>query len=805
MATISFYDNSFYVYGYATYDLARRVASGTELFRYDLRREFWDIVKTQGLNPGPRSVHYSCIYLEELYIIYGLMPEYSYEYDSIFKFNFRSGNWSFVAKNPGHKGFLSASILIEEKFYFLYGRSFSSYTNAVSFIDLSKPHLLPEYISPNWISPSARVNHCSFIVNENMYIFGGSNGDSSSNKEFYNDMWSFNFNYENWTTIKPFGEVPSERSNFCSVIFSGDVLALFGGVGPSGYLNDLYYFQETSQKWTQVKPENSGPSGRSGCCMAYGEDKLFIVGGKNEDSGFNEIWIFNLITNEFYLSEVKIGGSSFFQIQDIIDSICWIESENDYLKLSLVGGVDSVAYPNLNLIEVKFFQNSTFNISKFNISDFRSQGVVGTDTSLIRTGKYGVRLGGTVFTWMVFSNVYLFDFQEKTLIPLNLTEKFNFFGHSAVHFQKSVYVFGGGTSNEIYKSFTKFKARMLKIEFEKKDNFTLTCSHGTSGRECQPCRPGTYADEGVCEKCPKGKYNRLFAATSIEQCLPCPAGYFTNKEGSSFCYQCESMFSCPIGTVTPKGLMGVKGNSSVQPKVYQDQREIVHGIVLKLWYSAAGVCAIVCVFSIGLGIFWDQIRKIDFFVSNHHNDLGVAIVHRKTSFGGLFSLFFVMVSIVTISGGFLSFYLDNISEIQALVPLISLDTSVQANFLRFEFVFYSYGGNCVEKSECSSKIKVFQDGLSSASRYIECSFIEDECKVTVNYLSSSIKRKNAEVFLSLEEQSSYATGLSLNISASSSIPNEISSVFVAFQTSSESLLLKGTTPSIFYYKFTPSV
>ena len=216
------------MYGYATYDLVLRKATGSELFRYDLESFTWDIVKTYSRPPGPRSIHYSCIYLDELYIFYGLMPEYSYEYDSIFKFNFKTGNWTAVGVNTSHKNFLATSLLISNKFYFIYGRNFKSFMNSVSFIDLNKPGLFPEYLSPNWVSPSSRVYHCSFIVNDNMYIFGGSNGDNSINEKFYNDIWSFSLTSEKWSLVKQLGLIPSERSNFGSIVISGDVFIIFG-------------------------------------------------------------------------------------------------------------------------------------------------------------------------------------------------------------------------------------------------------------------------------------------------------------------------------------------------------------------------------------------------------------------------------------------------------------------------------------------------------------------------------------------------------------------------------------------------
>ena len=134
-----------------------------------------------------------------------------------------------AAINTHHQSFLSAGLQIDNKYYFINGRNISTFFNSISFIDFSKPGLQHEYISSNWLSPTARVSHCSFVVNENMYMFGGYFGNSYDIEIYYNDVWSFSFKYENWTSVKVFGNTPSERSNFGWAIISGDVLVVFGG------------------------------------------------------------------------------------------------------------------------------------------------------------------------------------------------------------------------------------------------------------------------------------------------------------------------------------------------------------------------------------------------------------------------------------------------------------------------------------------------------------------------------------------------------------------------------------------------
>lgn len=736
--------------------------------------------------------------------MYGAISELSIEFDTIFKFNFETSVWTLAAINTHHQSILSAGLQIDEKYYFIYGRNLSTFFNSISFIDFSKPGLQHEYLSVNWLSPSARVSHCTFVINENMYLFGGYYGDSFNDEVYYNDMWSFSFKYENWSSITVYGNTPSERSNFGWVVISGDVLVVFGGKGPNGYLNDMFYFKESSKTWNKIIAENVGPTSRSDSCMAYYNSILYIVGGRNDAGGLGEVWLYSFITNQFTLSSIKIDINLKIFIKNIISPYCWIEWSSKNHSLFIAGGADSGTFPNLNLIQFTFYEDTyLINISIF--SDFMNRGIIGSETAVIRDKNSLIRLGGTVFTWMVFQTIIVFNISSKTLRPLKSSLNFSYYGHSAVHYKRSIYAFGGGIPLEIYKVYSRIRDNFIKIDFDNEDEFKLGCSPGTIEPNCEPCPSGSYYEDGKCLLCPKGKFNNLIASTSIDQCLPCPSGYFAKVEGSSRCLQCESTYDCPIGSIEPWYLENFKGNSSVQPSSYKSKRAYISGIIENLWYISVSVCVIICILSLISGFIWKYLKRIDFFVSSHSNNLGVAIVHRKTSFGGLYTIFFIFISTVTITGGFLSFNMDNISEIQALVPLISIDSSISTSFLSLQFIFYSYGGSCIENNLCHSKIKNQDIGLKYSSLTTSCSFSKNNCYLNLQYLNVELKSKTAEILISLEEHLSYSSGMTLNISSSSSIPDQISSVTLSFKTSSDDLVLKGPTPSKIYYKFTPSV
>jgi dynein heavy chain len=83
----------------------------------------------------------------------------------------------------------------------------------------------------------------------------------------------------------------------------GEKIYLFGGHGGLGYsrvaFNDLYSFNLETEKWEKIESVNAAPEGRGGHSVFASGDQVFIYGGWNSEMQFNNIWIFDLIKNEW--------------------------------------------------------------------------------------------------------------------------------------------------------------------------------------------------------------------------------------------------------------------------------------------------------------------------------------------------------------------------------------------------------------------------------------------------------------------------------------------------------------------------
>jgi hypothetical protein len=245
--------------------------------------------------------------------------------------------------------------------------------------------------------------------------------------------------------------------------------------------------------------------------------------------------------------------------------------------------------------------------------------------------------------------------------------------------------------------------------------------------------------------------------------------------------------------------------SNIQPKSYKGPTNVISGVVVSMWYSILCLSGFIVFSTITIYHFWMKMNKFDIFTANHSHDLGVPIIHKKTNVGGLFSLFFIFSAIVTVIAAIVTYSLDNVTEIKALVPSIALDYIISAKNVEMNTTFYIYGGECVYNSSCIPEIGYYIEGLEYKSIKQKCYLENNNCIVSLMFDELSLVSTTSSILIEMREVASYASYIGVNISSTSSIPSEISSAFIPVDPKSSEHIFRGTTPSIISYKFTPSV
>ena len=201
--------------------------------------------------------------------------------------------------------------------------------------------------------------------------------------------------------------------------------------------------------------------------------------------------------------------------------------------------------------------------------------------------------------------------------------------------------------------------------------------------------------------------------------------------------------------------------------------------------------------------------ELDKFDDGHNYEDEVPLVTRKNLIGGIFSCFYIILAIVVIIGSVILFYMDNVVESKSLIPFVvlqELTSSVTGNVV-VDVDFGNYGGSCVEVNEdgdeiCSSSIFFSLSPITNEKIDFACKRIDTDCQLNLILNDFEIEAESI-LYLSLQEQFSYTSRISVRVNSESSIPDEKSEVkMIAYP--SENTVFRGDTPTTFEFSFTPS-
>lgn len=146
--------------------------------------------------------------------------------------------------------------------------------------------------------PERRTNHCSFIVNDYLYIHGGRDIKVGS----MNNMWRLSLGGLNelmeepehavsWEVVKQTGSCPTNISHHKPAVF-GQHVVVFGGIVDNDDNPNAYEFDSNKGHWTQLKQSGDVPKPRDDHSLAQIDDSSFLIfGGFVEGSRTNECYI----------------------------------------------------------------------------------------------------------------------------------------------------------------------------------------------------------------------------------------------------------------------------------------------------------------------------------------------------------------------------------------------------------------------------------------------------------------------------------------------------------------------------------
>ncbi|CAG9323524.1 unnamed protein product [Blepharisma stoltei] len=794
---IAYYDNKLYVWG----GLSRfsENLQDTKLYIYDLNLLSWTSLDVPGDDPHGRFQHFLCIVDGYLYINNGEDFTTGSSVFDIWKLNLATlSSWEKVNfKDTDNIATDSGSVtIVGSVVYSFGGTSMTGINNSLTSINLSASSIAYKLISAELSGPEARMMHSMQAIHTSLWVFGGIDSD----KEFLSDMWKFELTTNTWTLLNPSGDKPPARARHSSCS-SADTYVIFGGENNDGYLSDMYEYTILANIWKVVDFSSSkNPVGRYGACMAQADTYIYLFGGHTMAGYSNELWRLDVLDNAFVLLDDGLSE----QVPKLANTKCFIRNikSNYYFYIATGEGEDGVPSSQIHRYDINNEEWQSVMDKGYGL--FSLSGAAGTNID-----NYLLIVGGEQWNFEAFDSIFMIDLDDNpTPNEIGNVEE-PIYSTEVVYFGNSLYLFGGGdTLSRLVQNFIP-KQFLFKITPNSSDGFTWPCSNGTYGKDCDPCPEGHYSDTfGIeeCKKCPKGTYNTFKGARTLNECYPCAYGSYASVEGSKYCDNCPAGTFCPAGTAEPLLIKDRVDFVSVQPKLYKQDSTIVDLTFSSAMYFIIAVSIFITILLIVHKPIRSSLPRFDSYSTNHETKENHPIIKRRTALGGLFSLIFLMLACLFILQGAVIYFTDNIIEEKNLEPLVSLENDYDSfpGEIYIIVTFYYYGGSCVNGDSCVSDLFYSYIDIEGDMSHPVCKFEETDCVVSFTCHSCNLG-VGASINLSIYEPRSYASYISVNISSTSSIPNELSIIEIDLVTSSTSLIFRGPEASKFTFSMTPSI
>ena len=800
-----YYNQSYYMYG------VDMQYFNISLFKFDLENETWSFVETFGDKPQNLVYHEIFIRGDSFYLINGVITGIIFPHLSYYRFDFQTSNWVKLQSSlPIFQWSYYHTVTdANGKVYKAFGKSLKGYLNTMTIIELGD-NIVRTELSPQYISPEPRRNHLSFVSNQYMYIYGGITDEGI----FLKDMWKYNFESKVWSKVDYSGTPPLYRENMAFVPVYNIGLYVFGGQSGDDFYNDVYFYEQKNSIWVKYKDYENAPNPRYGSCIVHSKQKLYVIGGQNSQFAFSDIWVFDSLDNTFTLLENRLPYSWTFHK-------CWSVDRADQVYIYIMGGklFEGIVTRRVHRITVTTYSDTEYSVKYDEL--LYEYYLALYNTALVVSGNSAHMISGLPFEGAINATMMSFDVCKNQLSYINLPSQYGVFGHSAVHYGKSIYVFGGGYSiqtRQIDNSATNF---FYNFSFPD----VLNCSLGLyeDGSECKSCPKGTYgnydstcnSDEycsvcsvinNTCKGCDVGKYSDTAGSASKYSCSLCSQGQYSDEIGSIKCRDCEQSGFCPVGSSKALKFIDNYEFNSVQPSVYESHQTYSSLFISNLWYSVAVAVAFLFIIFILFVNVRDKLLKIDIYTDAHPQELDVPVMYRKTSFGGLFSLIFIVFFIAILISSYITYTYDNILETRTLVPLVTVDDKSEAQEFTVLTKFHVYGGECIGNSEgnCNTELIINDTGIAYKKRTVECELVNNHCLVKMTYESIKISG-DFEIFYKMKEILSYTTLMTVNISVSTGIPGGNSENYIPIYPSQNKYIFRGTSPTILSFEIIPTV
>ncbi|KAH7405756.1 hypothetical protein DE146DRAFT_690556 [Phaeosphaeria sp. MPI-PUGE-AT-0046c] len=165
-------------------------------------------------------------------------------------------------------------------------------------------------ISTTGDGPGPRVGHSSLLVGNAFIVFGGDT-KLADNDDLDDTLYLLNTSTKHWSRALPQGARPTGRYGHTLNIL-GSKIYIFGGQVEGFFFNDLVAFdlnslQSSTSRWEvllpnskdQISPPIRSPPARTNHSVVTWNDKLYLFGGTDGVTWFNDVWTYDPRSNSW--------------------------------------------------------------------------------------------------------------------------------------------------------------------------------------------------------------------------------------------------------------------------------------------------------------------------------------------------------------------------------------------------------------------------------------------------------------------------------------------------------------------------
>ncbi|KAJ8653884.1 hypothetical protein O0I10_010451 [Lichtheimia ornata] len=130
-------------------------------------------------------------------------------------------------------------------------------------------------------------------MQRDLYVFGGGDGP-----HYFNDVYKFDIGTSYWSKVETVGKPPIPRRAHTASLW-GNKLVIFGGGDGGHALNDVHTLDlaQDPPQWKQLDPTGTRPPQRGYHTTTLVKDKLVVYGGSDGKTCFGDVYILDLVGN----------------------------------------------------------------------------------------------------------------------------------------------------------------------------------------------------------------------------------------------------------------------------------------------------------------------------------------------------------------------------------------------------------------------------------------------------------------------------------------------------------------------------